>query len=167
MAATRKRRNKTRQRTRALSGGSGEVSHLAVAKIKPPEEVSYFFVPANCKVPQYLAKLALWTVSTNTHMCTMHNVKQHRQCVCSFIFRSRSKTVSQFIVLHRSLLSYPASDGKARISYCGFLKTSHTCGKHHSLTSENNATDTDEHTEVHVDSLQHTRTPLALFFWLY
>ena len=40
------------------------------------------------------------------------------------------------------------------------------CGSHHSLTSEKLATDIVAHTEVHVDTLQPTRTPPARL-WLY
>ena len=43
---------------------------------------------------------------------------------------------------------------KVTFSICGFWKTSHTCRSHHSLTSEDLATGSVEHTDVNVNTLQ-------------
>ena len=55
--------------------------------------------------------------------------------------------VSQFIF--SSFLSHPASDERVRFSTRGFQEKSHTCGSHHSLTSEDIATDVVERAGAH------------------
>ena len=123
-----------------------------MARIRPIKANPLDDFAVHCRVQKQQTHLAVWTVCTNTHMHTKH----HSTFVCSHLFRSATfALLFGFLSLCR-FSQIPREDGSLRIAQLQFLDKSHTRGPHHSVTSEDFATDIHhvEHAEEYLNTLQ-------------
>ena len=104
--------------------------HLAVPRIKASSSMCF-----HCSVGSRGAcRVSPLRYTPTCTQCRICSTAAH-----SFVHLSSFSVTAFFlnsVVLQRSFLPRLASEGRVRISYCGSWKTSHTCGSHHSLTSE-------------------------------